>query len=173
MRTYVWYIKYANKCSYNYSKKERAEELFKIMGNLRLVSVVHVFLIKDNQILLLRRFNTGHEDGNYGVPAGRLEGGEEVKSAAIREVKEECNIEINPDDLEIIGVMHINSNDERVDFFFVTDCWSGEIRNSEPHKCDDLSWFSIDNLPSNFIPFVKQALDNYKNRIWFSSHGWN
>lgn len=29
------------------------------MENFRLLSVVHVFLIKDNRILLLRRFQTG------------------------------------------------------------------------------------------------------------------
>lgn len=143
------------------------------METARLVSVVHVFLIRGNELLLLKRFNTGHEDGDYGVPAGRLEGGEEVKSAAIREVKEECDIDINPDDLRIVGVMHIKSIAERVDFFFVTEQWSGEIRNVEPHKCTDLSWFAMDKLPLNFIPFVKQALENYKSGIWFSSHGWN
>lgn len=54
------------------------------MEPFRLMSVVHVFLIRDGQILLLRRANTGHHDGDYGLPAGKLDGGEELHSAAIR-----------------------------------------------------------------------------------------
>jgi 8-oxo-dGTP diphosphatase len=45
----------------------------------RLVAAVHIFLVRDGQVLLLRRFNTGYEDGNYSVVAGHLDGGEEVK----------------------------------------------------------------------------------------------
>jgi 8-oxo-dGTP diphosphatase len=83
----------------------------------RLVAAVHIFLVRDGQVLLLRRFNTGYEDGNYSVVAGHLDGGEEVKAAAIREAQEEVGIRIAPQDLRIVGVMHRMSNDERVDFF--------------------------------------------------------
>ena len=42
---------------------------------------VHLFLIKKGKILLLRRFNTGYEDGNYSLVAGHVDGNEDVKSA--------------------------------------------------------------------------------------------
>lgn len=143
-----------------------------MVERFKLISAVHLFLFWNQQVLLLRRFNTGYEDGNYSVPAGHLDGDESVKSAAIREANEECGINISVDDVEIVGVMHRRSNDERIDFFLAADTWSGDITNAEPHKCDDLSWYSIDDLPENIIPYVKLALDSYREGQWFMEFGW-
>ncbi|UQZ36647.1 NUDIX hydrolase [Paenibacillus sp. PK3_47] len=143
------------------------------MSDLSLISVAHIFMIREGQILLLRRCNTGHEDGRYGLPAGRLERGEKVHSAAAREAAEECGISIAPEDLQMISVMHINTSyGERVDFFFAAHEWNGEVRNCEPDKCDDLRWFPLGQLPVNLIPFIRQALDNYLEGVWFSEFGY-
>ena len=48
------------------------------MPHFKFKSAVHLFLIQDDKILLLRRYNTGYEDGNYSVIAGHLAGGEQV-----------------------------------------------------------------------------------------------
>ena len=80
---------------------------------------VHLFLIEDNKILLLRRFNTGYEDGNYSVVAGHIDGGEDVYTAMIREAKEEAGITIEPKNLEAVQVMHrkkINRRKNRLFF---------------------------------------------------------
>jgi 8-oxo-dGTP diphosphatase len=138
-----------------------------------LPSAVHLFLVRDGQVLLLRRFNTGYEDGKYSVIAGHLNGDEEIKAAMIREAWEEVGIEISPLDLQVVGVMHRKSNDERIDFFLVTTSWSGEVTNREPGKCDQLTWSEMDELPENVIPYVRKALDNYRRGIWFDSFGWS
>jgi 8-oxo-dGTP diphosphatase len=133
---------------------------------------VHLLLIRGGKILLLRRFNTGYEDGNYSVVAGHLDGNEDVKSAMIREAMEEAGIEIKPSNIQIVGVMHRKSEDERIDFFLVADSWDNEIVNMEAEKCDDLSWFEIDNLPFNIIPYVKRAIENYISGVQFDIYGW-
>lgn len=138
----------------------------------KLLSAVHLFLIRDSKVLLLRRFNTGYEDGKYSVIAGHLEGDEEVKAAAIREAREEAGIEISPQDLQVVGAMHRKSDDERIDFFLTATSWSGEITNKEPDRCDQLAWFALDKLPDNVIPYVRRALDNYRRGHWFDSFGW-
>ena len=137
-----------------------------------LLSAVHLFLIRDGQVLLLRRYNTGYEDGNYSVIAGHLNGDEEVKTATMREAREEAGIEIDPADLRVVGVMHRRSNDERIDFFLAADRWSGQLVNREPHKCDQLAWFDLEDLPDNVIPYVERALHNYRSGRWFDSFGW-
>lgn len=133
---------------------------------------VHLLLIRDGKILLLRRFNTGYEDGNYSIVAGHSDGNEDVKSAMIREAREEAGIEITQNNIQFASVMHRKSDDERIDFFFIADLWEGEIINMEPQKCDDLSWFEIDNLPYNIIPYVKRAIENYISGVKFDIYGW-
>ena len=133
---------------------------------------VHLFLLKEDKILLLRRHNTGYEDGNYSTVAGHVDGGEQLKIAMIRETKEEVGIEIMPEDLEIVGVMHSITDKEYISFFLKALDWSGEIKNMEPDQCSHLTWFDIDDLPENVIPYVRQAIENYRTGNWFSSFGW-
>ena len=140
----------------------------------KLIPEAHIFLMNDNhEVLLLRRLNTGYEDGNYSVIAGHIDGDEEVKAAAIREAREEAGIEIRPSDIQVVGVMHRKAGDERVSFFLATSKWSGEIVNAEPDKCDDLSWHSVNDLPPNMVPYVRQALKNYLDGKVFDSFGWD
>ena len=48
----------------------------------RLIPGVHIFLMRNrDEILLLRRLNTGYEDGNYSVISGYIDGNEEIKAA--------------------------------------------------------------------------------------------
>lgn len=42
----------------------------------------------------------------------------------------------------------------------------------EPHKCDQLAWFALTELPGNVIPYVRKALENFQAGVWFDSFGW-
>ena len=134
---------------------------------------VHLFLVREGEILLLRRFNTGYEDGNYSVVAGHLDGDETVLAAMQREAREEAGIQLDPAATQVVGVMHRRSDDERIDFFVLSSSWSGEIVNLEPEKCDDLRWFSLAALPPNVIPYVRTAIDAWRSGAWFTSHGFD
>lgn len=133
----------------------------------------YLFLIQDNKILLQRRFQTGFEDGNYGVPAGHLDGNETAREGCVREIKEEIGIDLSVEDLEVVHVMHRKAaHDERIDFFITARTYTGEIRICEPDKCDDLSWFPLDQLPLNIIEYIKVAIEHYKNGVGYSEYGW-
>jgi 8-oxo-dGTP diphosphatase len=133
---------------------------------------VHLLFFHNDHVLLLRRFNTGWEDGKYSVPAGHVNAGESVTQAAIREAQEEVGVELKPEDVEVVHVMHRKSDEERVDFFLVVKDWRGEISNHEPEKCDDLPWRLLDSLPENMIPYVRRALEHYRNKIFYSEFDW-
>ena len=140
-----------------------------------IVCASYLILIKDNKILLLRRFNTGFQDGNYSVPAGHVDEGESVSNAVVREAQEELGINIDKQDMTLAHVMHrkaTDQSDERLDFFFTAQKFEGEIKNVEPNKCDDLSWFDIDALPNNIIPYIKQAIENVVNHKPYSELNW-
>jgi 8-oxo-dGTP pyrophosphatase MutT (NUDIX family) len=137
-----------------------------------ILSAVHLFLQKDNDILFLRRYNTGYEDGNFSVVAGHLDGGETIKAAMIREAKEEVGVTIQPEDLAVVGVMHRLSEDERIDWFLHASRWEGIIANNEPQKCDLLEWFPLEQPPDNVIPYVRRALNNFRENTWFDSFGF-
>lgn len=139
----------------------------------KLISAVHLFLLDESKVLLLRRFHTGYEDGNYSVIAGHLDGNEEIKAAMLREAREEAGIEIAEADLAVVGVMHRRSTEERIDFFLLARRWGGELCNREPEKCDELAWYPLDCLPTNMVPYVRQALENYRAGRWFASFGWS
>jgi 8-oxo-dGTP diphosphatase len=138
----------------------------------RFVVAVHVFFVRGDEVLLLRRFNTGYEDGKYSVVAGHVDAGETVTQTAIREAREEVGVDVRPRDLSVVGVMHRKSDDERVDFFLVATAWSGELVNRERDKCDELRWVRIAALPPNVIPYVRRALGNYQQGVWYDEFGW-
>ena len=147
----------------NIEKKER----------FKLIPSVYVLLIREGKILLLRRFQTGYEDGKYGLVVGHADGGETMKKAMIREAYEEAEIKINNNDLELILTMHRWCGDhERIDLFFTVKTWEGEAKNMEPNKCDDLSWFPLDKLPENTIAYICNAIDCYSIGKKYSEFGW-
>jgi 8-oxo-dGTP diphosphatase len=134
---------------------------------------VYLFLIKDDKILLSRRYKTGWMDGRYSLVAGHVDEGETISEAMIRETFEETKVKINKEDLIPATVIHRKSSDmEYIDFFFVSEKWEGEPTIGEPEKCDQLKWFPISELPDELLPFIKDAFEKYKKGISFFESGW-
>ena len=143
-------------------------------ARFQVTPAVHLILRRDSDVLLLRRFNTGYEDGNYSLPAGHLDGGETATAAMIREAREEVGVTISPADLRMAHVMHRNTpgSAERVDFFLAAARWHGTPGIREPDKCDEVAWFPLAALPVNVVPYVRSALECYGRDVSFSEFGW-
>ena len=135
-------------------------------------TTVHLFFFREDQVLLIRRFNTGFRDGEYSLPAGHLDGNETVMAAAAREAQEEVGVRVDAKSLIFSSVMHRLDGEERVDFFTCIPTWNSEPFNNEPDKCDDLRWAAINALPENTIPYIRRAIQNHLEGISFDEFGW-
>lgn len=140
-----------------------------VKERLKIIPTVYLILVKDDEILLSRRYNTGFRDGEYSFPAGHLDGNETLTQAMVREAKEEIGVGVKPENLKLVHVMHRKEpSEERVNFFFTAEKWAGKPKIMESRKCDDLRWFELDGLPDNTIPYIKQAISCFKNKIFYS-----
>ncbi len=139
----------------------------------RFPATVHLLLFRNEEILLLRRFQTGYRDGEYSLPAGHLEGGETVAAAACREAGEEIGVRIASEAILFSSVMHRQEGDERIDFFVKVIEWEGDPFNAEPEKCDDLRWVHPSRLPGNMVPYVRRAIENHFAGTRFDEFGWD
>ena len=131
-----------------------------------------LMLKKNNKVLLLRRFNTGYEDGKYCFPGGHVEKGEPIHKAMIREAKEEIDIKIEEKNLHLKYIFNRNVKDNvYVDFIFECKEWKGTEKIMEKDKSDKLEWFDLDDIPNNILPFMKEIFNKHNNNIYIP-YGW-
>ena len=126
-------------------------------------AAVYLILEREGRFLLSCRLNTGYGDGKFNLPAGHADGHESMKQAAIREGLEELGIVIEENNLQLVHISHRNyggsqEHGEVFDFFFHTTSWRGEVHNMEPHKCSALKWCTLEELPPNTMPYIKDTL---------------
>ena len=137
--------------------------------------IASYIIIKNNEgrIALLLRKNTAWMDGHYGLPAGKVEKNESFVAGAIREVREEIDLTVSEKDMQHVLTMHRKSPDSTwVDLFFMATTWQGEPRNAEPNVHSELAWFAVDNLPTNIVPNVKEALEQITKGVMYTEYGW-
>jgi 8-oxo-dGTP diphosphatase len=132
-----------------------------------LVPASYVFLLREGtggpEVLLHLRRGTGYLDGHWASLAGHIEDGETAADAAVREVREEADVELDPADLEPLTTVHrvtpgAGQVEQRVDFFWTARRWRGEPRVAEPAKNAGLGWFALDELPDPVQPQEAQVL---------------
>jgi 8-oxo-dGTP diphosphatase len=139
------------------------------------ILAVFLVLLQDNDILLSQRKNTGYYDGSYSLVSGHVEARETFTQAMVREAAEEAGIKLDANELKVAYVQHRKSDtdgSERVDAYFVVEKWQGKVTNCEEDKCSELKWFSLESLPDNIVPCVKQAINDVRVGENYGEYGW-
>lgn len=134
---------------------------------------VYLVLIKNNKLLIQRRYKTGWMDGRYSLISGHLEKGETAFKAMVRETKEESGLNLQEKDLKVIHVLHRKSEDyEYIDIFFMANRWKGNPQVIERDKSDKLVWVPLNKLPKLLLGHIRQMVACYLKKIPFSEFGF-
>ena len=135
--------------------------------------VINLIIKQDYKILLFFR-NDGffsYGGGWWVIPAGHIEQGETAKEAAIREAKEELDIDIQPQNIKCVHIMsNLASKTEGFDFFFVVEKFSGTLRNCEGDKCVEMRYMSPDEIKNtkNIVTTTNIALNAIMDGDFYS-----
>lgn len=135
---------------------------------------VFVLLLKGDELCMLRRSNTGWMDGCFSLPAGGLEKGETLSTAAARELKEETGVDAIPSELALAHTMHVwTENRSWIGHYFICREWRGVPFLAEPDKHAEVSWKNMSDLPEETILYVRQAIEAINADESYSEYGWD
>ncbi|HVM35678.1 MAG TPA: NUDIX domain-containing protein [Actinomycetota bacterium] len=109
------------------------------------VVAVGAVIVVDGSLLMIRR---GHAParGRWSLPGGRVEPGETLEAALVREVREETALDIEVQNL--LGVLEVPADDHH---FVILDYAATVVGDFNPvagGDADDVRWVSLDDVPA-------------------------
>lgn len=134
-----------------------------------------VYLVREKEICLALK-KRGFGEGNYNGYGGKLEKGETILQAAVREVFEESTCVVQEDDLEQVADITFVFTDEQMHVHaYFARIWKGEPIETEEMKP---YWFSYADIPythmwaddQHWMPPVF-AGEKIQGTVWFFEDG--
>lgn len=124
--------------------------------------------MNEEEVLLALRENTGYKDGEYELPGGHVDEGEDLLGAMIREAKEELKIKVERNELDIVHILH-HYKGGALKFIIKAKKYDGNIEIGEPDKCSELKWFKVTELPKNMNEKIRKAIIEIYNNIFYDN----
>ena len=113
-------------------------------------------IVKDNKVLLDKH----GEDDFWKFPGGKQNDNDSCKENAIREVKEELNIDIKLLDNGSCVLIFERDKDGKKEYVVLIH-YLAEIINGEPKSGRDVrefNWFEVNSLPEDCAPNIRPVL---------------
>jgi len=129
-----------------------------------------IIMVREGKVLLGRRLNTETFPNTLAYPGGRMDYGETPEQGIIRETKEECDIDLDPDELSFFNYVNEffpEENKHYVNMVFVSTRFKGEPRVMEPNKCESWEWYDPFDLPEDTFINIKDNIKN--NQSYFAN----
>lgn len=115
-------------------------------------------LIVDSGKILLARRKKAPEAGHWGILGGKLEKGEILKEAAIRETEEECGLRIGDAAFLFLSEQIDIDGQHWISAIFTAHDIEGEAQITEPHAFSDMDWFGLESLPAPLTVAARDAI---------------
>jgi 8-oxo-dGTP pyrophosphatase MutT (NUDIX family) len=145
-------------------------------GTVLNVVGVHLYLERpDGTVLLgLRHPDSVFAPSTWHALAGHCEQ-ESAITCLIREAREEAGLHIEPQDVELVHVVHHidrPGDRPRIGLFFLARTWSGEPELREPDKCTQWKFWDPAALPGDLVPYARVAIEGIRAGRLYSEMGW-
>jgi 8-oxo-dGTP diphosphatase len=133
---------------------------------MNVVPTVGVLIVENNQVLLVKHGEgASHVNGVYGWPGGRIDAGETLKQAAIRELFEETGLQTTEEHIypilhKLEPVIIERKNGERQLFsaeLFLCSQYTGTLRGTDETTPEWVAMEKLDTL--SLLPNVKFIVD--------------
>src|SRR6266851_6115829 len=124
--------------------------------------VVAVVIVEYRGDFLLGRRNMDPGNGLWSFVGGYVDRGEKVEEAAIREVKEETNLDVQLENL--LGIYSQNGNPHVV-IGYRASVVNDDINKmaGQPDEVSELAFFTREEMPDLAFPMDKQILHDWYN----------
>ncbi len=121
-----------------------------------------------NFIMAKRGINCRDEQGRWDIGGGGLELGDSLEKTLTKEIKQEYCTDIL--DYEFLGIREMfRTNNGKPTHWIGLDykvlVGKKKVSNGEPHKFDDVKWFTLNTLPSPIHSQFPDFLKRYKERL--------
>ena len=139
------------------------------MGEFR--QSVHIWLINDNNELLVQQksFNMKKNPGKWAFTGGLPMAGESSLEGAIREVKEELNIDIKPEEMGLL--ITFRREHDFVDVWVTRNNTKIEDMILQKTEVEKVKWISISEMDEmladgKFVPAIDLYYDLFKKLLY-------
>lgn len=145
-------------------------------GTVPNVIGVHLYLERpDGTVLLgLRHPDSAFAPSTWHTLAGHCEQ-ECAITCLIREAREEAGLLIEPQDVELVHVVHLVDrvgDQPRLGLFFRARAWRGEPQPCEPAKCTEWRFWDPTALPAALVPYTRGVIEAIRAGHLYSETGW-
>jgi len=125
--------------------------------NKKLHLIGSVCIINDNKVLFLKRTPNVDSPNVWSLPGGHVENKESFFQAALREVHEETNLDIQLEG--ITNTVHLSRKDsEYFMFFFVSHVEDTSNLKVDGKENNEYCWLSLTKIENNKIEFRHELL---------------
>lgn len=147
-----------------------ADEKTDLRPGIDHIGVCANFVIHDGQgrVLLQKRSeNCRDEQGRWDIGGGAVEFGETIEDAITREIKEELSTVPLEMEFLCVGDAHRKHQQQQTHWLGINYAVRVDpttVKIGEPHKIDEIGWFTSKNLPSPLHSQFRRSFDVAQQR---------